>query len=90
MSDPRSPKPAEASTKTDIESFVESLPTDSGKDAENVARGFIATREDPIIARSQPSPQQNPVWDLSRADFINDPLPETVNPSLWRLSLIHI
>ena len=84
MSDPRSPKPAEASTKTDIESFVESLPTDSGKDAENVARGFIATREDPIIARSQPSPQQNPVWDLSRADFINDPLPETVNPSLWR------
>ncbi len=84
MSDPRSPKPAEASTKADIEGFVESLPVDSGKDAENVARGFIATRTDPIIARSESSPQQNPVWDLSRSDFINDPLPETVNPSLWR------
>jgi len=84
MSDPRSPKPAEASTKADIESFVDSLPVDTGKDAENVARGFIATREDPIIARSQPSPQQNPVWDLSRADFVNEALPETVNPSLWR------
>ena len=84
MTDLRSPKPAAASTKKAIEDFAASLPLDNGADAENVARGFIATRTDPIIPRSESSPQQNPVWDLSRSDFVNDPLPETVNPSLWR------
>jgi len=84
MTDLRSPKPAAASTKKAIEDFAASLPLDNGVDAENVARGFIATRTDPIIPRSESSPQQNPVWDLSRSDFVNDPLPETVNPSLWR------
>ena len=84
MTDSRSPKPAEASTKKDIENFTNSLPVDNGADAGNVARGFIATRTDPIIPRPESSPQQNPVWDLSRSEFVNDPLPETVNPSLWR------
>ena len=53
MTDSRSPKPAEASTKRDIENFANSLPADSGADAGNVARGFIATRTDPIIPRSE-------------------------------------
>ena len=49
MTDLRSPKPAAASTKKAIEDFAASLPFDNGADAENVARGFIATRTDPIF-----------------------------------------
>ena len=44
MTDLRAPKPAAASTKKAIEDFAASLPLDNGADAENVARGFIATR----------------------------------------------
>ena len=78
------PKPATDHTRAAIDSFAATLPPDDGTDAANVARGFIATRSEPIIERHDPNPWQPHSWDLSRSDFVHGPVPETVNPSLWR------
>jgi alkyl sulfatase BDS1-like metallo-beta-lactamase superfamily hydrolase len=50
------------------------------QDFEFAARGFIATRADPIIRAAD----GRPVWDLSAFDFLKGDAPATVNPSLWR------
>ena len=78
------PKPATDHTRAAIDSFAATLPPDDGTDAANVARGFIATRSEPVIERYAPNPWQPHSWDLSRSDFVHGPVPETVNPSLWR------
>ena len=76
------PKPATDHTRAAIDSFAATLPLDDGTDAANVARGFIATRSEPIIERHAPNPWQPHSWDLSRSDFVHGPVP--------KLSLIHI
>jgi len=83
-SNSRDPKIAEPKTKSDLESFASSLPPDDGSDAENVNRGFIATREEPVITKLHPNAWQPVSWDLSKSDFVTGPCPETVNPALWR------
>lgn len=82
--DPRAHKPATARTRADIEAFATSLPPDDGTDAADVARGFIATRTDPVINKIEPNPWLPISWDLSKSDFVHGPCPDTVNPSLWR------
>ncbi|MDP6286422.1 MAG: alkyl sulfatase dimerization domain-containing protein [Acidimicrobiales bacterium] len=82
--DPRAHKPAAAQTRTDLEAFAASLPPDDGTDAADVARGFIATRTDPVIDKIEPNPWLPISWDLSKSDFVHGPCPDTVNPSLWR------
>ena len=82
--DPRSPKAAEAQTRTDLDAFTASLPPDDGSDAANVARGFIATRVEPVIEKLVPNPWIPISWDLSKSDFVHGPCPDTVNPALWR------
>ena len=82
--DPRAPKPATPAARADIETFAASLPPDPGHDAANVARGFIATRTEPVIDKILPNPWQPVSWDLSKSDFVHGPCPDTVNPSLWR------
>ena len=82
--DPRAHKPATARTRADIEAFATSLPPDDGTDAADVARGFIATRTDPVIDKIEPNPWLPISWDLSKSDFVHGPCPDTVNPSLWR------
>ncbi len=82
--DPRTPKPATPHTRTDLDAFAASLPPDDGRDAANVARGFIATRAEPVIDRIDPNPWMPIAWDLSRSDFVEGPAPDTVNPALWR------
>ena len=84
MTDSRSPKPAAARTRADLEAFAASLPPDEGTDAADVARGFIATRTNPVIDKIEPNPWLPISWDLSKSDFVHGPCPDTVNPSLWR------
>ncbi len=82
--DPRDQKPATAKTRSDLETFTATLPDDDGTDAVDVARGFIATRTEPIIEKIHPNAWLPVSWDLSKSDFVKGPCPETVNPSLWR------
>ena len=80
----RQPKKATEFTKRSNSDFAESLPIDDGTDANNVAKGFIATRENPIIEKLEPNAWQPISWDLSKSNFVQGEAPETVNPSLWR------
>lgn len=74
------PKPASAATLAAQQAVAKSLPADDGRDAEFAKRGFIATRDDPLIRNKQ----GRPVWNLAAYDFVEGPAPATVNPSLWR------
>ncbi|NJR78586.1 MBL fold metallo-hydrolase [Sphingomonas sp. 36D10-4-7] len=50
-------------------------------DARFAARGFVATRADPVIRDTD----GKPVWNLAAYDFMkDDAAPATVHPSLWR------
>lgn len=80
----RQPKKATKYTKSKNKDFAKSLPVDDGTDAANVARGFIATRENPVIEKHEPNAWQPISWDLSKSNFVKGESPETVNPSLWR------
>ena len=80
----RQAKQATEFTKKENEDFQKSLPPDDGTDAANVAKGFIATRTNPIIEKLEPNAWQPISWDLSKSDFVKGESPETVNPSLWR------
>ena len=57
---------------------------DDREDFELAERGFIATRTDPHIRDES----GNLVTTLTSYDFLNEPAPETVNPSLWRQAQI--
>ena len=80
----RQAKQATEFTKKENRAFQKSLPLDDGTDAANVAKGFIATRTNPIIEKLEPNAWQPISWDLSKSDFVEGESPETVNPSLWR------
>ena len=82
--DPRAPKPAPDQTRADLEAFALSMPADNGSDAADVARGFIATRAEPVIEKIHPNPWLPISWDLSKSDIVHGPCPDTVNTSLWR------
>ena len=82
--DPRAHKPVTDHTRADLEAFALSMPADNGSDAADVARGFIATRAEPVIEKIHPNPWLPITWDLSKSDFVHGPCPDTVNPSLWR------
>lgn len=77
---PDAPKPASAATLAAQKAAAARLPTEDGRDAEFAARGFIASRTDPLIKGAQ----GNTVWNLAAHDYIAGAAPDTVNPSLWR------
>lgn len=74
------PKPASPATVAAQKAVAASLPTEDGRDADFAARGFVATRTDPLIRTVEGSP----AWNLAAYDFVAGAAPETVNPSLWR------
>ena len=77
------PGPAQEATSYTIaanRAFSETLPWDNTEDIELSERGFIATREDPIIRAAD----GRVVWDLTAYDFADADVPDTANPSLWR------
>jgi alkyl sulfatase BDS1-like metallo-beta-lactamase superfamily hydrolase len=59
---------------------LNTLPAEDGRDAEFAARGFVATRSDPVIRNAK----GDVVWDLNAYNFVSGDAPYTVNPSLWR------
>ena len=75
-----SPKPASPPTITAQRAVSAALPAEDGRDAEFAARGFIASRADPLIRAAD----GRAVWNLGSYDFVAGAAPETVNPSLWR------
>ena len=74
------PKPASAATRAAQEAAVKGLPTEDGRDAEFAARGFVATRSDPLIRNAQ----GRTVFNIAAYDWVKGPAPATVHPSLWR------
>ncbi|MEQ1496285.1 MAG: alkyl sulfatase dimerization domain-containing protein [Novosphingobium sp.] len=74
------PKPASAATLAAQQRAKESLPAEDGRDAEFAQRGFLGSREDPIIRNGK----GQPVWNLAGYAFVTGAAPASVHPSLWR------
>lgn len=74
------PEPATEATSGKQRSVTATLPPEGTRDAADSARGFLATRKDPLIL----APDGKPVWNLDAYAFATGPAPDTVNPSLWR------
>lgn len=80
-------KPASAATQARQRAVAADLPGEDGRDQEFAARGFIASRSDPVIVNARGMP----VWKLDAYDFVTGTAPATVNPSLWReMSLLRV
>ena len=80
------PKPASPSTLEFNKNSTASLPWSDKADFVNANRGLIARLPDSGVIKDKSG---RVVWDLSRyAGFIKDGAasPDTVNPSLWRMS----
>ncbi len=60
------------------------LAEDDRRDFDFAERGFIATREDPVIRRAD----GRIAFDLSSYGFLAGEAPDSVNPSLWRQAQI--
>jgi len=88
---PPQPKPATEATKTVQAEFRRVLPFDDTRDFDDARRGFIAALPEPVRITNA---QGAPVWDLSQYGFLNttsaDDAPDTVNPSLWRVSKLNM
>lgn len=74
------PKPASPATIEAQKAAAAALPAEDGRDAEFADRGFVATRNDPVIRAKD----GKPVWNLAAYDWMQGEAPPTVNPSLWR------
>ena len=79
-SPPEAAKPASAATIAAQHAQAAAQPAEDGRDAAFAARGFVATRDDPLIKTSD----GRTVWNLGAYDFVAGAAPATVNPSLWR------
>jgi alkyl sulfatase BDS1-like metallo-beta-lactamase superfamily hydrolase len=80
------PQPATQSTKEFTKTSTASFPWSDRLDFENARRGLIARLPDNGVIKDKSG---KVVWDLSKyASFIKDSVaaPDTVNPSLWRIS----
>jgi alkyl sulfatase BDS1-like metallo-beta-lactamase superfamily hydrolase len=74
-----------ASTRAAHAAMRPLLEADDQQDFERAGRGFIATWDAPEIPRDDGT---GPAWSFAAIDGIRGPAPETVNPSLWRQSLL--
>jgi alkyl sulfatase BDS1-like metallo-beta-lactamase superfamily hydrolase len=72
--------PVSATTAAARAKLVAELDFTDSQDFDFGARGFVATREDPLILQADGSL----AFDLRSYDFLQADAPETVNPSLWR------
>lgn len=75
-----SAKPASRVTFAVQKQAAASLPVDQGQDDDFASRGFLATRDDPVIRSANGAT----VWNLSAFDFVKGDAPASVNPGLWR------
>lgn len=77
LSGPEAPSEFTLASNSEV---VTTLPFADTRDFNWADRGFVATRNDPLILNAA----GQTVWDLSAFDFLKAPPPPTVNPSLWR------
>lgn len=77
--------PVRESTRAANAAMRPLLARDDGADLARAERGFIATWDAPEIPRDD---GRGPAWSFSALDRIRGPAPETVNPSLWRQSVL--
>ena len=80
------PTPAEPQVVARNKALLDVLPFANRDDFTDSERGFVATIPDAqVLAASG-----RPVWSLKPYAFINDnPAPDTVNPSLWRIAQLN-
>ena len=81
---PPQPGVASPATVAANRAVAERLPLDEPSDFADVKRGFVAAIEDDAIRNDA----GDVVWSISQYDFITGDAPDTVNPSLWRQSLL--
>ncbi|KAJ8137281.1 hypothetical protein OY671_009507, partial [Metschnikowia pulcherrima] len=76
----RAADPASATTRAVNEAARAAAPFQDRRDYDFAARGFVATRKDPLIRAAD----GRVVWDLNTFSFVEAPAPDTVNPRSWR------
>jgi len=84
---PEVPHSASEHTRAVHEAALRELPFADREDFADAARGLIATSEGLLIADER----GRAVWDMDSYGFVapEDPSPETVHPSLWRLAQLN-
>ncbi len=75
-------KPASQYIKDQQDQVKKSLPFDDKKDFENAARGLRRRLSPNVITNST----EDVVWDNDSYKFLEEEVPYTANPSLWRQS----
>jgi alkyl sulfatase BDS1-like metallo-beta-lactamase superfamily hydrolase len=82
------PHPASEHTRALHEAALRELPFADREDFADAARGLIARSEDSLLIRDE---RGRIVWDMDSYGFLDpeDPSPETVHPSLWRLAQLN-
>ncbi|APE11323.1 MULTISPECIES: alkyl/aryl-sulfatase [unclassified Rhodococcus (in: high G+C Gram-positive bacteria)] len=78
-------KPATAATRAANRAVSARLDFEDKKAFDDAHRGFVDTL-DPLVIRNA---QGHVVWDCDTYAFLADEAPDTVNPSLWRMSQLH-
>ncbi|MYR07739.1 MBL fold metallo-hydrolase [Gordonia sp. SID5947] len=80
-----SSKPATTHTAAANRAVFDNLHFEDRRAYDDSRRGFVATL-DPMVITDDTG---RVVWDLERFAFLDDDAPDTVNPSLWRISQLH-
>jgi alkyl sulfatase BDS1-like metallo-beta-lactamase superfamily hydrolase len=81
------PKDATTITKQINNAFLTELPFSDKQDFEDAKRGFIAALPEGNVKL----PDGTMVWDLNKYAFLkDDKVPDTVNPSLWRIAQLNM
>ena len=80
------PSPATEATRHAITEAAATLPLQDRQDFEDASRGLVARSAE----RQVRADDGRVVWDLDGYAFLDAPVPDTANPSLWRQSQLLI
>ena len=75
-----SPKGPSEFTKQMHEKVLQKLPFDDLEDFALAKKGLLA-KEDKLVIRDQ---NDKVIWNMTEFGYLDEPRPDTVNPSLWR------
>ena len=82
---PHTPRPATPAIAAENARLTQTLPFHDTQDFEDARRGFIAALEPCVITAED----GRVVWDNDSYAFLTGDAPDTVNPSLWRISTLN-